>query len=127
MQKHIYDEKNGLHYTLGEDDCYYPDLAVTDDSETRHIGIYGQRHLRYLKQYKRVTYTNLLTSGKLYSYLTDVNDQSQEMFDRLVKEMAAKEGITEQLKVEDQMEWVGRMNNLKNVACEIILKELLLI
>jgi hypothetical protein len=89
------------------------------------VGIWGQRHLRYLKQHRKILYTNLLTSGKLNSYLADIDRQAEEMFSRLVKQMAECEGVTEQLKAENQLEWVGKMNNIRSRAVEIIDVELI--
>ena len=120
MEKYITDERTGLKYELvGE---YY---LIADDvePEERPIGIWGQRHLRYLKQHRKTVYTELLTSGKLNGYLANMNEQAEDMFLRLVKELAEKEGITERLKAENQMEWVTQMNNIRNRAMEIINKE----
>ena len=97
------------------------------EEEQAYIGIWGQRHLRYLKKHHRVLYGNLLTSGKLNGYLVDIDRQAEEMFERLVKQMADAEGITETLKANDQMEWVGRMNSIRNRATEIVNSELILI
>ena len=110
MEKVIYDEKNGLWYEL-QGDYYIPCLKLPDE-EQKPIGVWGQRHLRYIKQHNKVFYTNLLTSGKLNGYLSDIDKQAEDRFSRLVKQMAEREGVTEQLKVENQMEWVGRMNNI---------------
>lgn len=118
MEKYIYDENNGLWYELVED-YYIPCLRLPPE-ETKPIGIWGQRHLRYIKQHKRVFYTNLLTSCKLNSYLADVDEQAEDMFLRLVKDLAEKENVTEQLKSENQMLWVQRMNNIRNRAMEIV-------
>ncbi len=118
MNKHITDEKTGISYTLQED-YYLPDLALPPEEE-QLIGIWGQRHLRYIRQHKRLLYTNLLTSGKLNSHLADVDRQAEEMFSRLVKQMAEREGVTEQLKAKNQMEWVGRMNNIREAVMEIV-------
>ena len=90
-----------------------------------HIGIWGQRHRRYLKSHRRALYTSLLTSGKLNDYLTDLNEQAEAMFSRLVKQLSEKEGVTEGLKAENQMLWVQRMNNVRNVAMEIVSRELI--
>ena len=114
MDKYIYDEKNGLWYEL-QGDYYLPCLKLPKE-ESRHIGVWGQRHLRYLKQYHKVRYYNLLTSGKLNGYLADLNEQAEELFSRLVKQLAEKEGVTETLKAENQMLWVQKMNNLRNAA-----------
>ena len=107
MNKYIYDEKNGLWYEK-QGDYYLPCLSLPEE-EQKSIGIWGQRHLRYIKEHKRVFYTNLLTSCKLNSYLADINEQAEDMFFRLVKQMAESEGITERLKSENQFEWVGQI------------------
>ena len=119
MEKFIIDERTGLRYELVGD--YY--LIAGDDEpeeEQKPIGIWGQRHLRYLKNHRKVLYANLLTSGKLDNYLADINKQAEEMFERLTRRMAVAEDITEQLKATDQMVWVGRMNNIRKRAAEII-------
>lgn len=121
MEKVIYDEKNGLWYEL-QGDYYIPCLKVPEQEE-KPIGIWGQRRLRYLKQYRKILYTNLLISGKLNDHLAEINEQAEDMFSRFIKQMAEREGVTEQLKANDQMAWVGRMNNIRNRATEIIYKE----
>ena len=118
MKQHFTDEKTGIRYTL-QGDYYLPDLALPAE-EQQPIGIWGQRHLRHIKQNRRVLYTNLLTSGKLNSYLADIDKQAEEMFSRLVKQMAEREGVTEQLKVDNQMAWVARMNNIRSRATEVV-------
>lgn len=118
MKQHFKDEKTGILYTL-QGDYYLPDLALPAE-EQQPIGIWGQRHLRHIKQNRRVLYTNLLTSGKLNSYLADINRQAEEMFSRLVKQMAEYEGVTEQLKADNQMAWVGRMNDIRSRATEVV-------
>lgn len=118
MEKRIYNEKNGIRYTL-QGDYYLPDLKLPDE-ENKPIGLWGQRHARYLKQNHKVLYMNLLTSGKLNSYLFDIDKQAEDMFFRLVKQMAEHEGVTEQLKANNQMEWVVRMNNIRQRATEIV-------
>lgn len=123
MKQHFTDEKTGIRYTL-QGDYYLPDLALPAE-EQQPIGIWGQRHLRHLKQNRRVLYANLLTSGKLNSYLADINRQAKEIFSRLVKQMAEREGVTEQLKADNQMEWVGRMNNICSRAIEIVNNDLI--
>ena len=123
MEKIIYDEKNGLWYEL-QGDYYIPCLKLPEE-EQQPIGVWGQRHLRYIKQNRKVLYLNLLTSGKLNRYLSDLDKQAEEMFARLVNQMAEREGITERLKADNQMEWVGRMNNIRSRAIEIIGKELI--
>ena len=122
MKQHFTDEKTGIRYTL-QGDYYLPDLALPAE-EQQPIGIWGQRHLRHIKQNRRALYTNLLTSGKLNSYLADINRQAEEMFSRLVKELAEKEGITETLKAENQMLWVQRMNAVQETATEIVNNDL---
>ena len=124
MEKYITDERTGLKYELVGD--YY--IIAGDDEpeeEQKPIGIWGQRHLRYLKNHRKVLYINLLTSGKLNTYLADIDKQAEEMLERLVKQMAAAEGITEQLKAADQMAWVGKMNNIRNRATEIVNSEII--
>ena len=115
MEKYITDERTGLKYELVGD--YYL-IAGDDELEQEPIGIWGQRHLRYLKEHRRVRYANLLTSGKLNAYLADIDRQAEELFLRLVSQMADAEGITETLKASDQMEWDGRMNSIRNRAAE---------
>lgn len=118
MKNHITDEKTGIGYTL-QGDYYLPDLALPAEEE-QPIDIWGQWHLRYLRQHKRLLYINLLTSCKLSGYLADIDRQAEEMFSRLVKEMADREGVTEELKAKDQMAWVGKMNNIRNRATEVV-------
>ena len=119
MERFVTDERTGLKYELVGD--YY--LIAGDDEpeeEQKPIGIWGQRHRRYLKEHRRVRYANLLTSGKMNSYLADIDRQAEELFLRLVKQMADAEGITETLKASDQMEWVRRMNNVRSRVFEIV-------
>ena len=123
MDKYIYDEKSGLWYEL-QGDCYLPCLKLPKE-ESRHIGIWGQRHLRYLKQHRKGLYSELLISGKLNDYLADLNEQAEEMFSRLVKQLAEKEGVTEALKAENQMLWVQKMNSICNTAMEIVANDLI--
>lgn len=123
MEKCIYDEKNGLWYEL-QGDYYIPCLRLPDE-EDRPIGVWGQRHLRYLRQHRKGLYTKPLTSGRLNSYLADLSEQSESMFLELVKQMAAREGVTEQHKAQDQMLWVQRINNIKNRAAEIVNHEMI--
>ncbi len=118
MEKFIYDEKNGLWYEM-QGDYYIPCLKLPEE-EQQPIGLWGQRHLRYIKQNRKVLYLNLLTSGKLNGYLADIDKQAGDMLTRLVKQMAEREGVTEQLKAGDQMEWVARMNNIRSRATEIV-------
>ena len=124
MAKTIFEEMGGTYVRQGDYDL--PCLSLPTEKENRPIGVWGQRHLRYLKQHRKVFYTNLLTSGKLNSYLADIDEQAEGMFFRLVKQMAEREGVTEQLKVENQMEWVGRMNNIRNRAMEIVNEEIII-
>ena len=122
MEKYITDERTRLKYELVGD--YY--LVVGDDEpEERPIGIWGQRHLRYLKQHHRIVYAELLTSGKLNDYLADLNEQAEDMFSRLVKELAEKDGISETLKAENQMLWVRQMNTVREKATEIVNNDLI--
>ena len=118
MEKVIYDEKNGLWYEL-QGDYYIPCLKLPKE-EQQPIGVWGQRYLRYIKQHRKVLYLNLLTSGKLNAYLADLDKQAEEMFSRLVKQMAENEGVTEQFKADNQVEWVARMNNIRSRATEIV-------
>ena len=117
MEKTIFEQMGG-NYTL-QGDYYLPNLSLPAE-ENKPIGIWGQRHLRYLKEYRRITYTNLLTSGKLNSYLSDVDQQAEDMFSHFIKQMTKREGLSKRIKVENQMEWVGRMNNIRNRTVEII-------
>ena len=123
MDKYIYDEKNGLWYEL-QGDYDLPCLKLPEE-RTAYIGVWGQRHLRYLKQHRKGLYSELLTSDKLNDYLADIDRQAEEMFPRLVKQLAEKEGVTEALKAENQMLWVRKMNNIRNRAEEVVLKELI--
>lgn len=123
MEKRIYNEKNGIRYTL-QGNYYLPDLKLPDE-ENKPIGLWGQRHARHLKQNHKVLYMNLLTSGKLSSYLADIDKQAEDMFFRLVKQMAKREGVTEQLKADNQMKWVARMNNIRSRATEIVNNEII--
>ena len=124
MDKYIFDSSNGLWYEL-QGDYYIPCLVLPTEKEERHIGVWGQRHLRYIRQHKKVFYTNLLTSGKLQSYLADIEEQAKKGILLLTKQMAAREGVTEHLKAEDQMLWVQRMNNIRANATEILNHELI--
>ena len=118
MEKTIFEQMGGTYTQQG--DCYLPNLVLPTEKETRPIGVWGQRHLRYLKECHRITYANLLTSGKLNSYLVDIDERAENMFLRLVKQMAEHEGGTERLKAENQMEWVGQINNIRICATEIV-------
>lgn len=123
MEKYIYNEQNGLWFEL-QGDYYLPCLKLPEEPEV-HIGIWGQRHRRYLKSHRRALYTSLLTSGKLNSYLADINRQAEELFSRLVKQMAEAEDVTEALKTADPMDWIGRTNNIRNRAMEIVNSDLI--
>lgn len=125
MEKVIYDEQNGLWYEL-QGDYYIPCLKVPEQEE-KPIGIWGQRRLRYLKQHRKVLYTNLLVSGKLNEHLADINEQAENMFSQLIKQMAECGGVTEQLKADNQMEWVRRMNNIRSGVAEIVYTDLIYI
>ena len=120
MERVKTDMETGLQYELQGD--YYV-IAGENEVELPPVGIWGQRHLRWLKQNRRVTYTNLLTTGKLYDYLYDIDSQANEQLELLTRQMAKAEGITEQLKAEDQMEWVRRMNSIRSRAEEILCRE----
>ena len=124
MEKYITDERTGLKYELIGD--YYL-ITGEDEPEQEPIGIWGQRHLRYLREHHRVRYANLLTNGKMNAYLADIDRQAEKLFLRLAKQMADAEGITETLKASDQMEWVGRMNSIRDRVTEIVNNELILI
>lgn len=123
MRKHITDKKTGISYTL-HGDYYLPDLRLPAQEE-KPIGIWGQRHRRYLKEHRRATYATLLTGGKLHGYLADIDRQAEEMFSRPVKELSEKDGIIEKLKAENQMLWVQRMNAVRAAAAEIVNNDLI--
>lgn len=122
MEKTIFEEMGGTYTQVG--DYFLPDLKLPEE-EQKPIGVWGQRHRRYLKEYKRAVYTTLLTTGKLNSYLAGIDRQAQDMFLRLVEQMAEKEGVTEKLKAEDQMRWIGLMNNIADRARGIVNAELI--
>ena len=124
MEKYIYDESNGLWYEL-QGDYYIPCLTLPTEKEHKPIGLWGQRHKRYLQEYKRMVYISLLMNGKLNSSLADIDEQATEMMFRLVEQMADTEGVTEQLKAENSMLWVGRMNEIQARAREIINREII--
>ena len=123
MEKYIYNEQNGLWYELQGD--YYIPCLVLDEEDTQPIGMWGRKHLRYIKEHRPVLHTTLLLSGKLNSHLAEIDNRATEMFDLLVKKLAEQEGITEQLKAADQMVWVQRMNNIRNAAEEIVNAEVI--
>ena len=124
LKKHIYDENNGLYYTL-VGDYYIPDLKLPE--ENRPIGRYGRLHREYLKQEQSARYSSLILTGKLWTYLADLNEQAEERLDLIIEQMKAAEGVTEELKAQNQLEWVGRMNNIRSRAEEIINSELIYI
>ena len=123
MEKYIYNEQTGIGYTL-QGNYYLPNLALPEQ-ENKPIGLWGQRHLKYIKQHRKILYINLLTRGKLNKHLADIDEQAEDMFSRLVKQMAEREGVTEQLKAENQTEWVARMNNIRSRATEFINNDLI--
>ena len=123
MEKYKYDGNNGLWYKL-QSDYYLPCLKLPEEEQV-HIGIRGQRHLRYLKENRRVLLSNLQISSKLNSYLADIDRQAEDMFEQPVKQMAEREDVTEQLKAADPMEWVRRMNTIRNAATEITNNEVI--
>ena len=118
-------EQYGGTYTM-QGDYRLPDLTV-EETDTRPIGVWGQRRLHYLKHHRKVLYYNLLTSGKLHSHLVDVEEQAQELFNRLIADLAAKEGITEQLKATNQMKWVQMMNNIRESATEMVYSDVVFV
>lgn len=126
MEQYIYNEQNGLWYEL-RGDYYIPYLELPAEKEERHIGVWGHRHLRYIRKHKKALYTSLLTSGKLQSYLANVEEQAQELFDWLMKQRAEREGITETLKADNQMEWVGRINALRSAVIETVNSEVIFV
>lgn len=123
MTDTLFEQLGGTYTQVG--DYLLPDLTLPTETQTGNIGVWALRHKRYLKQHHKVLYYNLLTSGKLYSHLADIEEQAQQLFLRLVKELAEKEGVTEQLKSADQMAWVRKMNNIRSVATEIIFEEII--
>ena len=122
MEKYITDERTGLNYELVGD--YYL-IAGEDESEQEPIGIWGQRHCNYLREHKHAVYSGLLISGKLDDYLREIDQQAEAMFSQVVKQMAAQEGITEELKIKDQMAWVGAMISIRQRAAEIVRAEII--
>ena len=124
MAKSLFEQMGGTYAQVA--DYLLPNLILPEE-EQKSIGIWGQRHARYLKQNHKLLYMNLLTSGKLNAYLADIDEQAEAMFSQLVKEMADKQGVTEHLKATDQMAWVGKMNAIRNAAIEIVNKELIFV
>ena len=123
MENMIFDKRNGLWYEK-KGDYYLPCLTLPAEEE-KPIGLWGQRHLRYLKENRRLVYLNLLTSGGLHSYLADIDEQAADMFFRLVKEYADKQGVTERLKEENQLEWIRRMENIRACVKEVVGREII--
>ena len=123
MAKTIFEELGGAYVRQG--DYLLPCLSLPAEKENKPIGVWGQRHLRYLKQHRKALYTNLLTSGKLNSYLADIDKQAEDMFSRLVKQLTEREGVTEQLKAENSMLWVQTMNSIRNRAMDIVNEEII--
>ena len=124
MKKHFTDETTGISYTL-QGDYYLPDLELPTEEKESNIGVWGMRHANYLKQHHKVVYYNLLTSGKLSSYLTEINERAEVMFQQLVKELTEQEDVTEQLKATDTILWVQKMNNIRNRTYEIVNTEII--
>ena len=122
MAKTIFEKMGGTYTQVG--DYLLPNLELPEE-EQQPIGVWGQRHRRYLKEHRRATYATLLTGGKLNDYLADIDRQAEELYSRLVKQMAEAEGVTETLKAANQMEWVGRMNSIQSRAIEIVNSELI--
>ena len=123
MEKYIYDNSNGLWYELHGD--YYLPCLVIPEEEVHTIGIWGRKHQQYLREHHPIIYSDLVLSGKLYSYLADIDTQARNQLDLLVTQLVEKDGISEHLKAQDQLAWVGAMNNIRNRAEEIVLKELI--
>lgn len=123
MKQTIYDEKTGLWYEL-RGEYYFPCVTVPEGTD-RPVGIWGQRHLRYLKRHKMSVYHELLRSGRLASYLQEIDSQAEHMFDSIMADLAAREGVTEALKAKNQMRWVQRMNDIRNRAMEMVSSDLI--
>ena len=123
MKQHFTDERTGIRYTL-QGDYYLPDLQLPPEKETE-IGLWGQRHKRYLKEYRPALYNALLLSGKLNAYLAGIDQQAQELMDTIIQQMAEAQEITETMKATDQMAWIGKMNNIRVSAMEAVDKELI--
>ena len=123
MEQYIYDKSNGLWYELNGD-YYIPCLALPK-VETKEIGIWGMRHLDFLKSYRKSTYNKLKFEGQLNTHLYNINSQAEDMFNTLIEQFKKSEGITEQLKAQDQMLWVSKMNNIQHIATEIVNNELI--
>ena len=124
MDKYIFDESNGLWYEL-QGDYYIPCLTLPTEKEHKPIGLWGQRHKRYLKEYRPALYNALLLSGKLNAYLAGIDQQAKELMDTIIQQMAEAQEITETMKATDQMAWIGKMNNIRVSAMEAVDKELI--
>lgn len=125
MTDTLFEQFGGTYTQVGN--YLLPDLSLPAEKETDNIGVWALRHKRYLKQHHKVLYYNLLTSGKLHSHLADIEEQAQQLFLRLVKELAEKEGVTEQLKAADQMAWVRQMNNIRSRVIEVVNAEVVFV
>ena len=123
MKKTIFEELGGTYVRCG--DYLIPNLTLPEEEEPRFVGVWGQRHLQYLKEYRKTVYLDLMMSGRLNSYLADIEEQTQERFGKIVEQMKQAQGITEQLKADNALEWVGRMNNIQACAREIVDKEII--
>lgn len=123
MENRTYDKRNGLWYEQQGD--YYLPCLILPEEEQKTVGVFGQRHASYLKQHRKILYMNLLTNGKLNAYLAEVNKEAEDMFFRLVREMAEKQGVTEQLKKADPMSWIRKINAIRNSPMEIINSKLI--
>ena len=123
MKKTIFEEMGGTYVRCG--DYFIPNLTLPEEEEPRFVGVWGQRHLQYLKEYRRTVYLDLLMCGRLNSYLADIEEQAQGRFEWIVEQMKQAQGITEQLKADNALEWVGRMNNIQACAREIVEKEII--
>ena len=123
MEKYIYDDHNGLWYELQGD--YYIPCLVLDEADSQPIGVWGRKHRDYLAEHRSAFYATLVLEGRLYSYLAEVDHRATEMLDRLMKQMTAQEGVTEQLKAQDQMAWVRAMNSIRNRAEEVVNTEVI--
>ena len=124
MEKSLFEQMGGTYTQVGD---YLPPNLILPEQQDQPIGIWGQRHARYLKQHHKIIYMNLLTSGKLNNYLVDIDNQAENLFLQLVKQLAESEDITEELKAKDQMEWVRQMNNIYNRAREVVNSKLIFV
>lgn len=125
MEKYIYNENNGLWYEL-QGDYLLPNLTLPEEKQ-KPIGIWGQRHRQYLKEHRKATYTTMIVEGKLNRYLADIDKQAEKMYHRLIEEMAERQGVTEKLKAEQPMEWIGKMNNIQAFAREVVNSEVIFV